>query len=342
LQEGTTYYVRVKAEGEGAYVDSSYSNSVLVLGTPTFTLAQRGTDATALTITLDYVAGATTYSVDYSTDATFATYSTREYTSSGSKKLSGLQEGTTYYVRVTALAATGNVDSFVSATQSETTPSNQLATPTFTVVSRNPSSLSVTIGDVAGATGYAAQYSTDGATWTTATFETSGTKRLTGLAPNALYYVRVQATNGGVGDSDWSVSKSAQTASVRLSAPTLTVSTRDASSLNVSIGYVSNATKYVVEYALDSNFTTFWCAQFTSNGSKRLTNLEAGTTYFVRVKAEGADELGYFDSNWSSTSTVATNSAAVLAEEESALDAAFAAFDEFDFFADDEDDFGLF
>ena len=115
----STVYVRVKAEGEGIFSDSSYSDAVLVLGKPTFTLAQRGTDGTALTLMLDYVSGATKYVVDYSTDATFATYSTREFTSNGSKKLNGLQAGTTYFVRVTACGADGNVASFVSATQSQ-------------------------------------------------------------------------------------------------------------------------------------------------------------------------------------------------------------------------------
>ena len=127
-----------------------------------------------------------------------------------------------------------------------------------------------------------------------------------GLAADTTYYVRVKAEGTGIyEDSNWSSTQSAKTSqnTQKLATPTLSVSTKSKSELNVTVGYVANASGYTLEYATNASFTGKK-TQTVSAGSFTLNGLNANTTYYVRVKAEGTGR--YEDSNWSSTQSAKT------------------------------------
>lgn len=106
LTPGTTVYVRERsnnASGSSAY--SSAAHAVTLPPTPaapTLTTPQPG----ELTVSWTGVTSATSYYVDYSTDASFATY-TRVSVSGATSTTLSLAPGT-YYVRVTAHNGSGN------------------------------------------------------------------------------------------------------------------------------------------------------------------------------------------------------------------------------------------
>jgi hypothetical protein len=71
--------------------------------------------------------------------------------------------------------------------------------------------------------------------------------------------------------------------------------------LDFSIGYVSGATGYTIQYATDSNFTTnVKTLDRPYNGGARISGLAAGTLYYARVKAVG-NGTTTADSAWSKT-----------------------------------------
>ncbi|MBR2005150.1 MAG: fibronectin type III domain-containing protein, partial [Thermoguttaceae bacterium] len=86
-----------------------------------------------------------------------------------------------------------------------------------------------------------------------------------------------------------------------LASPSLSASAESASSLNVKIGSVANASSYTLEYSTTSSFTlsTTIAKIYSNAGTYTLTDLAANTLYYVRVKAVG-DGSSYLDSEWTS------------------------------------------
>lgn len=118
-----------------------------------------------------------------------------------------------------------------------------------------------------------------------------------------------------------------------LATPTLGLTTRDASTLALTVGYVSNASSYLVEYSTDPTYATSTTRTFASSGVKKLNGVAANSTFYVRVRADGIGGCG--DSFWSApaSGSTAPTSSALLTDE------AFATpFDDFGFFAEEEND----
>ncbi|MBQ9799083.1 MAG: hypothetical protein IJO40_03995 [Thermoguttaceae bacterium] len=84
-----------------------------------------------------------------------------------------------------------------------------------------------------------------------------------------------------------------------LATPTLSVRKTTASSVELAIGSVENATSYTLEYSTDANFApeTTTTLNFATAGTKTLVDLSADVTYYVRVRANG-DGGAYVDSAW--------------------------------------------
>ena len=96
-----------------------------VIDTPTFSFG--GIREESINIAIGSVANARTYVLQYSTDSSFATYEEIEYTNYGTKVVSDLLDGTTYYFRVYATAKNASAvyknyaDSEMSGVYSATT-----------------------------------------------------------------------------------------------------------------------------------------------------------------------------------------------------------------------------
>ncbi|MBQ2850763.1 MAG: right-handed parallel beta-helix repeat-containing protein, partial [Thermoguttaceae bacterium] len=101
-----------------------------------------------------------------------------------------------------------------------------------------------------------------------------------------------------------------QQATTQLSAPSLSVSATSSSELSVTIGNVSNASSYTLEYSTSSSFTSSTTATktYSSSGTYPLAGLSANTKYYVRVKAIG-DGTTYSNSAWSSAKNATTPNA---------------------------------
>ena len=212
LEAGTTYYFHVMAIGEGDYTDSEFSAAASVktdedavnvkLAAPALNVDVRG--ANSVSVTVGSVANASGYMLQYADNPNFTNSKSRRV-SPGSTSISGLKVGTTYYFRVMAIGTGDYVNSDFSATQTAT-PSVKLAAPTLSVGESGSKSVSVTVGNVANASGYTIQYSTDPdfANATTRSVK-SGTSVIGGLTAHTTYYFRVMATaTGKYSNSDYS------------------------------------------------------------------------------------------------------------------------------------------
>ncbi len=177
----------------------------------------------------------TGYKVEYSTDGSAWTTAVAS-TSSSPYTITGLTNGTSYYVRVSGINAIGTGAAGVS-----------IATFLPGTVPSAPTSVSGTSGVDGSAvitwtpgadggrtvTGYKVEYSTNGTVWTIATASTSSSPyTISGLTNGTSYYVRVSAINSlGAGASGTSVSTFSPGAVP--SAPTNVSATSDANGSSV-------------------------------------------------------------------------------------------------------------
>ncbi|MBQ9875136.1 MAG: hypothetical protein IJM30_11820 [Thermoguttaceae bacterium] len=302
LASDTTYYFRVKATANG-YNDSNWATAsattqsdVQTLDAPSLTVS--ATTASSVTLSVGSVAGASTYVLEYSTSSNFASPSSASYSTSGSKTITGLNSGTTYFFRVKATASGYEDSSWASTSATTPTVSQTLSAPSLGVSSTTTNSVTLNVGSVANATGYTIQYATNssysGAS--TVSYSTAGSKTITGLTSGTLYYVRVKATAAGYNDSAWTgVGATTKTDASTLAVPTFTSSSATSSSIAVSIGTVTNAQTYVVQYSTNSSFSPYTALSYSTPGNKTVTGLNPNTTYYLRVKATAT---GFEDSGW--------------------------------------------
>lgn len=302
LSANTKYYLRVKATASG-YNDSNYTSINVTtdkdkLGTPTLSISSVSENSVSLAI--GNVSNASQYVVEYATNSSFTSSSTKSFASSGTKTISSLSANTTYYFRVVA-KNNNYYDSDASSVVYDTTSQSTLSTPTLAKSSVTDHTATLTIGSVTNASKYVVQYATN-SSFTSASsveFDSSGSQTVTDLSANTLYYFRVKATATGYVDSSWSTSVNDTTEKETLTAPTFAVSSVTHNSATVAIGSVTNATNYVLHYSTSSSFGSYQTVQYDSSGSKTISSLSSNTTYYFRVKAQGT---GYNDSSWATDS----------------------------------------
>jgi hypothetical protein len=295
LNSGTTYYVRVRAvNSAGNSAPSPFVPQITVPGVPTGLLTT-SVSATGFTANWTAVMGAQSYRLDVSTFSNFATRLTGydDLTVSGtSRSITGLTAGSTYYVQVRAVNSAGTSQSSEFAQQQ---------TPTVITVPNAPnmsSSTSVT------ATGFTAN-------WTAVTnaqsyridvslfsnFATrltdydnltvNGTSQpIIGLTAGTTYYVQVRAVNsaGTSADSDFA------TQITLPGVPNMSSSTSvTATGFTANWTAVSSATSYILQVStatgLGFNSQIIQTISNVNSTSQAITGLNAGTTYYVRVRA---------------------------------------------------------
>lgn len=163
--------------------------------------------------------------------------------------------------------------------------STDLQAPTNVATSGITSnSATVSWSQVANATSYEVDYSTNGTNWTTLTAN-STSQNLTGLSASTLYQVRVRARNSS-STSSYSSTVSFTTTSTTpdLTAPVnLSASGITTNSFTVSWSAVPNATSYIAEIKPASGAN--WTAYTASTTSQSFTGLAEATQYQVRVAA---------------------------------------------------------
>ncbi len=307
LTNGTQYIFRVSAVNSvGTGVASSWTTSVAprtAPGTPSNLALVPGASSVAATWTPPSNGGSTItdYIIEYSTDnSTWVTFSDGLSTVA-STTISGLSNGTAYYVRVSAVNAAGSGSAVTSGTTS--TPRTTPNAPGITSIVADDSELSVRFS--AGATSGSAitsyQYSINGgSTWVTAS-ATSSPIVITGLANGTRYQVALRAVN--IVGSGATSNVIASTPRTTPSAPTISSVTAGANQATVAFTLSNNGGSPVTnyEYRVSAGSWTPWETATTTVSPLVIGNLANGTTYDVEIRAVNAAGSGTASSTESVT-----------------------------------------
>ncbi|MBR0224460.1 MAG: fibronectin type III domain-containing protein, partial [Thermoguttaceae bacterium] len=212
------------------------------------------------------------------------------------------------------VVATGTGDSRGSSASLVIAPAAQrrLDSPTITTTTAAADKIVVKWDAVENATGYVVEYkkSADSdASWTIMSTTTANSRTISTLDADTTYDVRIVAK----GDATWADSEYSATVSVKtkpttelqLDSPTITTTTATADKIVVKWDAVENATGYVVEYKKSADSDASWTVMSTTTANSRtIAELDADTTYDVRIVATG--DATWADSDYSATVSVKT------------------------------------
>ena len=255
----------------------------------------------------------TSYTVNVSTDATFAT-GTQGYSpgSDTSQALPALPTGPTGVAYYWEIGATGPGGTTWLAEWSFTTIPSPPAAPTLSTPTNNAINQAINLNlNWSSSSGaevnyYTVQVSTDGTFATGVTVynpELATTQALTGLSAATLYYWRVDATGTG-GTGSWSPIYSFSTLTPwgppTLSAPASGVLSQ-ALSLTVSWIAVTGASSYEVQVSTDPAFgSTFLDQSNIASNSLNVSGLSNYTTYYWQVNSyDNTQTMNPDPSTWS-------------------------------------------
>jgi len=230
-----------------------------------------------------------------------------------------LAASTTYYYRVLA-SNSGGSSGYSNTANATTAPSAPAAPSGLTATAASSSQINLAWADNAtNETSHRVERSTDGTSFTTAATLGANvtTYADTGLATSTTYYYRVLASNSG-GSSGYSNTANATTNAAPLvpAAPSGLTATA-ASSSQINLAWVDNATNETsqrVERSTDgTSFTT--AATLGANVTTYAdTGLAASTTYYYRVLASNiVGSSGYSNTANATTNAPSTNIASLAA-----------------------------
>ena len=316
LADGTTYYVRAYAiNNRGTAYGEEVSFKTTTYGVPTVTTSSAtnitGTSATiGGNVTSDGGQPVTERGIVYSTTKNPTTSSNKKTSGSGlgsySIDLTGLADGTTYYVRAYAInskgTAYGEEVSFKTTVYGVPTVRTSSAT--------NITSTSATVGGNVTNTGgqpvteRGIVYSTTKNPTTSSNKMTSGAGlgsysiNLTGLADGTTYYVRAYAINNkGTAYGEEVSFKTTTVPTITTSSATNITSTSATVGGNVTSDGGQPVTERGIVYSTTPNPTTSSNKMTSGAGlgsySINLTGLSEGTTYYVRAYAINSNGTAY-------------------------------------------------
>ena len=303
LTNGSSYDVTVaatNAQGTGTYAFTT--------GTPAVVLQIPGNVAatpspTTIDLTWGAVTDATGYTVEWASAAD--THTTLSGTSStAAYQITGLTEGTEYFVRVKATAS-GLVDSGWSTPISSTTT----VSPLTQVVGLSVSASSISSIDAAwtlvtSAESYVVQWRVASGSYTlqNQVIVLTNSAAITGLASGTGYQVRVAAQKTGTNNGAWSSNEYAPTSSIGQVGGVQTDA--DHEEIVVTWTLVSGAATYVVQWRTASGSYSQTNEATVTAATHTITGLSEGVDYALRVRAD--PPLGAAGA-WSTEATVTTD-----------------------------------
>lgn len=253
-----------------------------------------GITTTSATINWTAVSGATSYNLQWKTNAS-TTWTTVSGLTGATYNLTGLTAGTAYNVQVQTVCASGTATYNSPITFTTTSNTTTCATPTNLASSATTASATtVTWAVVSGATGYNLQWKLNTAsTWNTINNLTTTIYSLTGLSASTTYNIQVQAicssTSTGAFSTPISVTTSANTTTCAV--PTgLAAGTLTANTATINWTNVSGAQGYNLQWKANAATTWTTVSNLTTT-SYNLTGLTAATTYNVRVQTVCSSSL---------------------------------------------------
>lgn len=311
LTNGTVYYFEVTAvnsSGESGLSTEVSTTPEPIPAIPTGISATGGDSQ--ITVGWDTVSGATSYNIYYGTSpGVTKTTGTKVSSTASPKIITGLLNGTTYYVVVTAVNAVG--ESAVSAERSAT-PSAAVqppAPPKGASATPGDTKVTVTWTAVDGATSYNVYYATSpGVKKTTGTKVAGATSPavVSALTNGVTYYFVVTAVGPGGESAESSEQYASPSATLQPPASPNGVKLANgaaAGQIKITWNTKYTATSYNIYYTSDSTIgaTT---ASLLAGGIKisvlgvdpatiltqsyTLTGLTSGTTYYFSVTSENA------------------------------------------------------
>ncbi|MEM9423292.1 MAG: fibronectin type III domain-containing protein [Spirochaetota bacterium] len=333
LASGTSYYfIVVAVPGSGDYANSSPS---AVEAQETKTAAPGSVSLSGISldsVSVSWAAPASTtgikgYLVSWGSSASADTQ-THEISGSSTRShkitTNLAAAGSTFYVKVKALATSGSAGDSAWVSKTATMPAKaKLATPSISKLTPKTNAVTLVWGKVKNAMKYAITYSKN------TNFSSSQTQTVTGgakttatvssLDANTTYYFKVVAkttpNNPKYLDSNASAAKSAKTLKIKLSTPqNVSGAATSTTSITLSWDQVSNANGYKIYHAttaggLDGSAMTIVNVSSGSTTSQVISGLNAGTRYYFKLRATGTG--AYANSDWSAVANATT--VAVLA-----------------------------
>lgn len=176
-----------------------------------------------------------------------------------------------------------------------TTPPNPaLAIPANFVATPGNVQVVMNWDDVTNATGYVLERSLSNSFTSPTVVYTGATSAFTdtGLTNGTPYFYRVRATEAGFPDSGYAFATATPNLP-QLAMPLTFVGTPGSLQAVLDWADVASATNYVVDQALNSQFTSPTQIYSGATSAFTKTTLLAGTTYYFRVKAQAS---GFLDS----------------------------------------------
>lgn len=320
LTNGTVYYIMVKAVNSIGSSDFSTAvpgtpvASVIAPSAPSAPMITAGD--TKLTVSWTAITEASEYEVYYGTSddsSSAVTFSGDSITTDTSCTITGLTNGTIYYVWVKAVNSIGSSDFSTSASGTPVLAATPPSAPGMPQITNGYTKLMVTWTAITDATSYEVYYGTTNDSSSAVTFSGDSTATdtactLTGLSNGITYYVWIKSVNA-IGSSDFSASASG-TPSAALQPGTLdtTLSSAAESGYTIYATAVQSDGKILIGGAFSSyNGTTrLGVARLnadgsidtsfdSSNGAKYKSN--NATIYAIAVQADGKILIGgYFTS----------------------------------------------
>ncbi|MFA6980916.1 MAG: FISUMP domain-containing protein [Ignavibacteriaceae bacterium] len=297
LSGSTTYYWRVSAANnfgtKGWSETWSFTTGVALVPPILLTPADGTTDISlSPTFTWNGRSGATSYTLQVSTNSSFTNYVFNQYSTTTNKQITGLTNSTKYFWRVAATNIYGTStpsDVWSFTTGAPPTPPT-LLTPTdgATDVAVSPT---LTWNASNGATSYTLQVSTDNSFGNLVYNNSVGnttSKQISGLYGATKYYWRVTvASNFGTSNTSdiWSFTTGAPP-----TPPTLLTPTDGATDVAVSPTLTWNAsngaTSYTLQVTTDNSFGNLVYNNSVGNiTSKQISGLYGLTKHYWRVTA---------------------------------------------------------
>jgi fibronectin type III domain protein len=306
----TTYYYKIKAEGNP---DSAWT---AVAGATTAPSGLTATASSNSEIDLTWTGNGSNsaiigYTYAYATNASFtgATYHWVAGNGSASAAQTALGTATTYWLKIKAEGTSDALDSpFGAVVTATTTPANLAAS----VASSSQINLSWT-GNAGNSNiiGYTIAYATtstfSGAVYKYVAGAGATSFNCTGLYPGTTYYFKIKAE--GTSDSYDSAFTTYITATTAATAPNppsgLAASVVSSSQINLSwVDNSSDETGFEVKRATDSGFTqnVVWIGGIQGTAYSD-TGLSASTTYYYKVRAQGATQNSVYSASVSATTS---------------------------------------
>jgi GH18 family chitinase len=323
LTNGSTYYWRVNATNNGGtstWSNPSFNFTTLNSAPATPSLSTPATGsiniATNPTLSWNAVSGATSYCLHVSSNSMFSdTVFTNSSIATTSQQLSGLNNNTTYFWRVSAANSVGSsgwsnpVFSFTTLGNVPVSPTLLSPTNGSTGNSTNPI---LSWNASSGATSYQLHVSNNSAfsdtVFNNASISTTS-QQLSGLNNNITYYWRVSAKNSA-GSSGWSnpvfsfITLGNAPVTPTLLSPT-NGSTGNSINPILSWNASGDATSYQLYVSSSSTFTdTVYSNTNILTTSQQLQGLKNSTIYYWKVSA--TNSVG--NSGWANTWSFNTDS----------------------------------